>query len=73
MEEKLIDLADLLNKLEEAGKTIKEGIDSPLVYYNSSAFGFLISANFTLDNALASLYGQYAEMVRVSNFDDNKS
>lgn len=67
MEEKLKELAGLLNKLEEASKAIQEGIHSPLVEYNSPAFPFLLSADFSLDNAKSALYGKYAAMVQTSN------
>ena len=73
MDEKLKEFAVLLNKLDGARKTIREGIDYPLVFYDSSAYGFLMSAEFSLDNALTFLYGKYAEIATNSNQNDIKS
>lgn len=63
MEEKLKELAELVSKLEMARKTIREGIDSPLVEYDSSAYGFLMSAEFSLGMAITFLYDKKTEMV----------
>lgn len=67
MEEELKVLAELINKLEEAFKVIRENIDSPLVEYDSSAYAFLMSADYTLDFALSFLHEKYATMVKTSN------